>query len=114
MFGGNFVGCPWFRQSMPPGDRRRGVVGFRERPFGTLDEYISDLRDHVIEPFFATGSRVFTTMHREIERTTLGKVYDLRFVSDLLTLDELKVLVKRSQGRMYHGAPLLFEVLKKH
>jgi hypothetical protein len=114
VFGGNFVGCPWFRQSMPPGDRRRGVVGFRERPFGTLDEYISDLRDHVIEPFFATGSRVFTTMHREIERTALGKVYDLRFVSNLLTPDEFKVLKKRAQGRMYHGAPVLFEVLEKH
>ncbi|MEO8376565.1 MAG: DUF2723 domain-containing protein [Candidatus Sumerlaeota bacterium] len=83
VFGGNFVRFPWFRQSLSPGDPRTAVVGFRPAPPTSLQQYIRDLREKVIDPILPYGP-VYTTLPNPMERSQLSNYFRVTAVGTLV------------------------------
>lgn len=110
VFGGNFVRFPWFRQSLPPDDPRREAVGFIDAPPGSLEDYIANLRNLVIEPMLAHGP-LYTTMNQPAELRALESHYHIEPAAALYTDAEWDTVVR--SGEVNIAPPYLYEIRRR-
>lgn len=93
VYGGNFVRFPWFRKTLAPDDPRTAAVGFHAAPPTSLQQYIDDLQEKVIDPILPYGG-VYTTFPNLMEREELAKHYRIVAVGSLIPDKDL-ILAQR-------------------
>lgn len=107
VFGSNFIRFPWFRQSLPPDDPRTESVTFHPGSPGTMEEFLRQLADGVIDPLLEHGP-VYTTIANPAELHWLGFRYRLNEVRPLLTRSDIAAI--EALGLINAAPPVLYEL----